>query len=149
MGYLVAQGQGALERAAAKVQVTVFGTEVLTAVALFLDGEGRRYALVEDGDGFQFDFDVSGGHLGVLGAAFHHFAGCLDHVFTAQGGGGLHQGGGGIGLYHQLGDAIAVTQVDECHAAQFTGLLHPSCQRYLLAFVLNAEFPASVCSVHM
>ena len=58
-------------------------------------------------------------------------------------------GGGGIGLHYQLGDAVTVAKVYEGHSAQFTGFLNPSGQGYFLAFVLNAELPAGVCSVHM
>ena len=149
MGHFVPKGQGALERSPAEVQVTVFHAEVLAAVGFFLDGEGRGDALVQDIDGRYFDLDVAGGHLGVLGLAFHHFAGGLDHEFAAQGRGRFHQGGGRIGLYHQLGDAVAVAKVDEGHAAQFTGFLDPTGERYLLPFVFQAELSACVRSVHI
>ena len=48
MGNLVPESQRPLERTAPEVQVTVLHTEVLTAVTLFLNGEGRGDALVED-----------------------------------------------------------------------------------------------------
>ncbi len=148
VGHPVTEGQGALQRAAAQVQVAVFGTEVLAAVTLFLDGEGRSNALVQDGDGAQFNLDVTGGHLGVLGLALHHLAFGLNHEFAAQGSGHFHQGSRGVRLHYQLGNSITVTQVHEGHAAQLTGFLDPSRQRHLLSFVLDAELPARVCSVH-
>ena len=148
MSHFVTQGQGALQRTAAQVQVTVFGAEVFAAVALLLNGEGRSHALVQDMDGRYLDFDVTGGHLGVFRLTFNHFSLHLNHEFTAQGGGHIHQGSGSVGLHDQLGDAVTVTEVDKGHAAQFAGFLYPSGKGHLLPFVLNAELSACVCSVH-
>ena len=146
---LVTQHQRVLQRIAAQVQVPVFHADILSAVALVFDGEGRGDALVEDVDGVHLDFDVARIHLRVLALALQDFAGSLDDEFPSQRSGGFHQLGGGVGLHHQLRDAIAVAQVDEGHSSQFTGLLDPSGQRYLPAFVRNAEFPACVCTVHI
>ena len=41
MGHPVPQGKGALERAAPEVEIPEFRPDVLTAVALILDGERR------------------------------------------------------------------------------------------------------------
>ena len=146
---LVTQHQRVLQRIAAQVQVPVFHADILSAVALVFDGEGRGDALVEDVDGVHLDFDVARIHLRVLALALQDFAGSLDDKFPSQRSGGFHQLGGGVGLHHQLRDAIAVAQVDEGHSSQFAGLLDPSGQRYLPAFVRNAEFPACVCTVHI
>ena len=64
------------------------------ADALFLDGEGRRNARVQDGDGFQFNLNITGGHLRVLGLTLHHLAFGLNHEFTAQGSGHFHRAAG-------------------------------------------------------
>ena len=149
MGHFVPKRQGALQRTAAQVQVTVFHAEVLSAVTFFLYGEGRGDALVEDIDTFKFNLDVSGGHLGVFGLALNHFTGCLDYEFTAEGRGCFHKFCGGIGLNYKLGDAVAVTEVNEGHAAKLAGFLDPSGEGYLLPFVFYAELPARVCSVHI
>ena len=134
--------------AATEVQIAVFHPQVVTAVGLVLNGEGRSHGLVQNVDGRHLDLDVAGGNLIVLGRALDDFADGLDHEFTAEGGRGLHQVGGSIGLDDELRDAIAVPEVDERHAAQFAGFLDPSGERHLLPFVADAEFSASVCTVH-
>ncbi len=73
----------------------------------------------------------------------------LDHEFTAEGGGGVHQVGGRVGLHDKLGDAVTVPEVDEGHAAQFAGFLDPSGERHALSLVADAEFSASVCTIHI
>ena len=66
MGEPVAKGQGLLERVSPEVQITELGSDVLAAVALVFDCEGRGHGLVENIDGLNFYLDFSGGHLGVL-----------------------------------------------------------------------------------
>ena len=149
MGEAVAECQGPLERGTAEVEVTVFRAEVLTAVGSLLDGERRGDGLVEDVDGLHLDLHVAGGHLRVLAFAFEDFAGHLDHEFTSEFGCGGDEFRSRIGLHHELGDAIAVAEVDEGHTSEFAGFLNPSREGHFLTFVGDAEFAAGVRSVHI
>ncbi len=145
----VAQRQGALEGRTAQVEVAVLGAQVLAAVALLFDGEGRDGRFVQDADGGELDLDLARGHLGILALALEHLARGLDHEFTAQGSGGLDERGVGVRLHHQLRDAVAVAQVDEGHASEFAGFLHPSRESDCLSFVGETQLAASVGSVHI
>ena len=140
--------QGLLQRIAPEVEITVFCAQVLAAVALVFDREGRGEALVEDVDAGYADFYVTGRHLGVLAAALDNFALHLDHIFASEGGCSFHKLGGSVRFHNQLGNAVAVAQVDECHAAEFTGALHPPGKGHSLSYITNAEFSAGIRSVH-
>ena len=131
----VAKRQGPLQGRTAKVEVAVLGAQVFASVALLLNGERRYGCLVEYIDTVDFDFYFSGGHLGVLALTFEHLADDLYYIFPSERRGRLHQFRGGIGLNHQLGDTVTVAQVDEGHASEFTGFLHPSRQGYFFTFV--------------
>ena len=145
----MAQSEGALQGRAAQVEVAVFRPQVLASVALLLDGEGRGDGFIQDADGGEFDLDLAGGHLRILALALEHLARGLDHEFTAQAGGGLDQRRVGVRLHDQLRDAVAVAQVDEGHAAEFAGFLHPSREGDCLSFVGETQLAASVGSVHI
>ena len=145
----MADSQGLLERAAAEIQVAVLCTDILTAVAFVFDGERWGHGLVQYVYASDLDLDVAGRHLGVLALAFDHFSDGLDDIFSAEGGGGCNQLWVGVSLNDELGDAIAVAQVYECHSSEFPRPLHPSCEGDFLADVSDAELSASVGSVHM
>ena len=148
MGNPVTQFQRPFEGSAAQVEIAVFCTDVFAAVALLFNGEGRGERFVEDIDGFETDFDVSGVDFGVLAGAFDHCSRRLNHEFAPEGGGGFHQCGVGISLHHELCDSITVAKVNEGHASEFTAALHPSGQRHLFSNITYAEFSAGIASVH-
>ena len=149
MGKLVPQRQRLLERIPSQIQITVLGAEILAAVALVLDRERRGDGLVEDVDRLKFDLNVTCVHPGVPALTLDYLTGGLDDIFTAQRGRCLHQSCVCVRLKHELRDAIAVTQVNESHSAELPGPLHPTGKGHLLPDILNAEFPACVCSVHI
>ena len=103
VGEAVPQGEGALERRTAKVEVAVFRTQVLTAVADFLDRERRGHGLVEHIDAFEPYLDVAGGHLGVLAGPFDNLSDSLDYIFASEAAGGLDKRMVSVGLDHKLG----------------------------------------------
>ena len=120
MRYSVPKFEGLLQRIASKVEIAILRTQVLAAVALVFDREGRGETFVEDIYFGNADFNVAGRHFCVFAAALHHFALRLDYEFTPQGGRGFHQFGGSIGFDHQLGNPVTVAQVYESHSAEFT-----------------------------
>ena len=149
VGNVVAQLEGPLQRGASEVQVAVLCTQVLAAVAVLLDGERRGHRPVEYFYGLEGYLDVARRDLAVLVLPFHYGAGGLYHKLPAQRGCAFLESGVCRALDHELGDSIAVAQVNECHSSQFAGLLYPAGQGHLAAGVFNAEFSASVCSVHI
>ena len=146
MSDLVTEHKRVLERVSSEVEVSVFGSDVITAVAFVFDGERRRYGLVQDIDRTEFDLDFAGIHLGVLALTLDYFAFCLDDEFASERVGHLNQFCRSIGAYHQLGYTISVAKVNECHSSEFSGSLDPSGKNYFLACVCESELTASVCS---
>ena len=131
----VPQLQGLLKRVAPKVEVAVLGTEILAAVGVVLDGEGRSEAGVEDVYGVELYLNVARGHFGILAGTLHHGADCLDHELAAEAVRRIHELCRGVRLNHQLRDAVAVAKVDEGHTAQLARALYPTCQCYFLSCV--------------
>ena len=49
---------------------------------------------------------------------------------------------------YKLCNTIAITQVDKCHTAEFTGALDPPGEGHSLSNITNAELSAGIRSVH-
>ena len=145
----MAQRKGALEGRTAQVEVAVLGPQVLAAVALLLDGEGRDGRFVQNADGAEFDLNVAGGHLGILALALEHLARGLDHEFAAQPGHGLADCGFGAVIDAELRDAVTVADVHETHTAHPAAFLYPSRQGHGLTHVAETKFTTSMCPVHI
>ena len=143
------QSQSLLQGVPPKIQIPVLGSDVLTSVALVLNGEGRGHGFVENIDGLKFDLDVSGGHLGVFALALKNLSDGLDHELSSEGCGGLDKGRISVGLNHQLGDAITVAEVYESHSSEFPRPLNPTGQGHFLSYVGDTKLAASVVSVHI
>ena len=141
---LVTELEGLLKRIPAKVEIAIFRTEFLAAVAFILDGERRGVGLIEHLDSAKADFNVSGRHLRVFALALYNSSGHLKHPLTAYGRGCLDKLCGSRSVNHELGDAITVTQVDEGHSAKFPGFLNPSGKSNDLAGIFYAELSASM-----
>ena len=145
---LVPQFESLAQRVAAKVEVAVFRTEFLSAVADILNRERRGLCLVQDLEFSNFDFYVSGRHLGVLAGTLYDLSGGLYHEFPSERSGCLHEFSF-RGVDDQLGDAVAVAQVYESHTSEFAAFLHPPGESDGFACIFYAELSASMCSVHI
>ena len=145
----VAQLEVGTHIGAAQVEVAVFHAQVVAAVGMFLNGEGRHFGGIEDKELRDEDFDVAGGQFAVFGEALGHGAGHLDDIFASQSVGLFAERCVGFLVEYELRDAIAVAQVDKRHAAHFAAALHPSGQGDLPAYVLDAQFAAGVCPIHI
>ena len=148
MRNLVPEFESLAQRVAAQVEVAVFRTEFLSAVADILNRERRGLCLVQDLEFSNFDFYVSGRHLGVLAGTLDDLSRGLHHEFTSEGSGCLHKFPF-RGIHNQLGDTVAVAQVDECHTSEFATFLHPPGESDGFACIFYAELSASMCSVHI
>ena len=148
MRNLVPEFESLAQRVAAQVKVAVFRTEFLTSVADILDGERRGLGLVQDLECCHFDFYVSGRHLGVLAGTLYDLSGGLYHEFPSERSGCLHKFSF-RGVDDQLGDAVAVAQVNESHTSEFAAFLHPPGESDGFACIFYAELSASMCSVHI
>ena len=109
-----------------KVQIAILHTQVVAAVGLFLDGEGRRLCLVQHVQFAPDDFYVARRQVLVLRLALAYLANNLDDPLTAHTVGTLTEDAVLRFVEHQLCDAIAVAQVGKGHAAHLSGALHPS-----------------------
>ena len=136
-GKLVAEFKVAAHGAAADVQIAVLHAQVIAAIGIFFNGEGRRVGGVEHGEFAHIDFDVACGHLVVLGVAFGHHTFHLQDVFASQFVGALAKGGVSFFVEYELGDAVSVAQVDKGHTTHFAATLHPACKGNALANVRN------------
>lgn len=126
----VPQDQRSLQRRPAQVEVAVFHTQVVAAVRLLLDREGRNVRAVEDHERIGRDLDLARGQLGILRLAFDDAARHLQDEFAAQFGGRPAGLFGRVLLDDDLRQAVAVAQVDEGHGAQVAHLLHPAGERH-------------------
>ena len=126
--YLGAQQQVVLDRIAPDVEVAVTHPQVFAAVRFVLDGKGRQVAGVEHLEAFDHQFHFAGGIVRVFRGAFDDRTFGLYDVFPAQFFGGFQQSGSRLFVESQLGDAVAVAQVDEYHLSQVAQVLHPTCQ---------------------
>jgi len=113
---------------APQVDVAVLQTRVLTHVDVLFHGERRRLAGIEDEQLFGDDFDFAGCDVQVdgVGGALLDDALDGDDVFRAKLLGASVQGGIGVGAEDDLGDAFAVAQVNEDHAAEIAAAVHPA-----------------------
>ena len=134
---------------AAQVEIAVLHTEVIAAVCFVLNSERRCGRLVKDVHLFYSDFYLSGRHLGVLRTSFCHYAGHLKHIFAPEMVGRLAEFRVGLLIEHKLGQAVAVTKIDECHSPHFPYALHPSRQCHGLPEIGHAQLAAIVISVHI
>ena len=146
---LMAQFQVAAHHFAAQVEIAVLHAQFVAAVGVLLDGERRHVRGVEHGERGHGDFNVARRHLVVLRIAFAYGADHLDHVFAPEFVGLCAKFGVGLFVKHELRDAVAVAQVDKCHAAHLAHALHPAGKRHAFADIIYTEFSASFCSVHI
>ena len=147
-GDLGPEAEVALQGLPADVQVAVLEAKVVAPVGIRLDGKGRGLGAVQHLQGSHLDLDVAGGAVGVLVAPLLHGAGHLDDELAPQLAGMLTEGGVGVHVEHQLGDAIAIAQVDEGEATQVAADLHPSAEGDGAVEVGQAQGATVVCSVH-
>ena len=137
-GHAVAQLEVAAHGIATDVEVAVTHADVVAAVAFVFNCEGRNFAGIEYVELVGDDFDVAGRELRVLGSALSHFATDLYHKFTAEVVGGVVESAVVLGVEHHLSDAVAVAEVDKCHAAHFAYALYPAGESHFAAGVGEA-----------
>ena len=147
MRNLVTKHEGILERVSSQIQISVFRSDVITSVALVLDGERRGNRLVQDMDCIEFNLDLTCIHLRVLALTLDNLALYLNDEFTSERVCSLDQFSRCVCTYDQLSNSVAVTEVNESHSAQFSGSLHPTGKHHFFAGVSQTELAASVCSV--
>jgi hypothetical protein len=117
MSDLVTDLESLLKRISTKVKITVLCSELLTAVAIVLDSERRSVCLVEDIDFSEADLNVTGRHLRVLALALDHLTGNLKYPLATKAGSCLEKSSVSVSVNYELSDAIAVTEVNECHTS--------------------------------
>ena len=115
----MAQLQIGLDAGPAQIQIAVFEADLLTGVDIVFDEKRRRRRHIEYPQLVAIDLDFAGGQFGIdhaFGAGFD-LALDGDDVFAAQLIGFLVRSEIVLGVEYDLGDAIAVAEVDKDHAA--------------------------------
>ena len=102
--------------------------------------------LIENPDLLGDNLDFAGGNGGIDGIGGTQLDQALDgdHVFGGEQFGLGVNLGGRVGVENDLGDPIAVAEVDEVDAAQIAPAVHPAHQKRAFTRVGGAEFPAGV-----
>ena len=126
----VAHRQVTLHPRAAQVEIAIAQPNVLVGLFVGRDDERRRLRAVEDDQLPDRDFHLAGRKARILragGAALHQPA-HLDHELAAQlfsRRKGQRRRIVGVGVEDELGEAVAVTQVDEDQPAVIAPPMHP------------------------
>ena len=94
------------------------------------------------------DFDVARWHTAVFGFTLPHGTFHLDDKLATELAGLRAELRVGVHAEGQLGQAVAVPKVHKRHPAEVAGSLHPSAERDVGAGMVEAEFSASVRSMH-
>ena len=131
----------------ADVEVAVLEAQVLAGLDVVLDLERGRLGGVEHLDLGAEHLDLAGCEVGVGLAldAMAHLALDEDRPLGTHGlGGGEHLGRAQVGVEEDLGEALAVAQVDEDQAAEISTGTDPSGKRDCLADVLCTQLTAGV-----
>ena len=130
----------------AQIHVAVLQARVFGDVHLVFHGEGRRSRIVQDPYAAGDDFDFARGHLRVDRgrAAQLGLPGHRDHVFGTHLFGAAVNTGVHVFVEHHLGDALAVPQVHEHHAAMVAAAMHPAHQDNVFARVRGAQRAAGI-----
>ena len=137
-----AQAQIALHERAAQIHIAILQPDVVMHL-LVIQLKGRRFGLVQDLDRVPEHLHLAGWPVGVgraLGPKPEPAAD-PDHVFIAHRIGDL-EGFRPVRVKHDLGDALAIAQIDEDHAAMIPAPMYPAAQPDFLIDMSAVEFPA-------
>jgi len=131
----------------AQVDHTILESHILVDV-LVVELKRRGQRRVENLDGLGQHLDLAGPEIGVHRTfrPWPHFAFDADDEFIAQTI-GMREGVGRVGIAHHLHEALAISQVDEDHAAMVTPAMHPSEQRHSLAEIPLVD-QSTIVSAH-
>ena len=143
---LVAQAQAAGHLWSSQIQVAILQPEQLVGLDPVLDHERRRLRTVEHLHGRYRDLHGSGHEIGVrhaLGTLAHDAHDPHDPLAAKLLRRGVRRGSV-LRMEHDLHHALAITQVEERHAAVVATVGDPAAQRHLLAGMRQAELAAGV-----
>ena len=131
-----------------QVQVAVLHPQVIPAICLIFDGEGRRNSRIEDIQFGNNQFDIARRQMRVLARALAHRARYLYHIFAPQLIRLFAEFSIILLIENKLGDAVAVAQIYERHSTHLARLLNPPGQGYNKPFIGQPQVSTSSCSIH-
>ena len=147
-GDLVPSADVAVQALAAEVEVTVFHPQILIG-KLAVELEGQHVGFVQDGESGGDDLHLARADFAIFRAfeAGGHFALNLEDIFVTQ----VVTFGGELRVLFRtednLGEALAVAEVDEDDATVVACRIHPSAELDALPDVGLADFVAMVGAV--
>ena len=144
--YSITQFKISLYGISSQIQITVFHPQIITTIGIILDGEGRHGRLVEDVKRSYFNLDFSSGYIHILVRPLNNLAFGLQNKFPSKR--LLVQLFIQVFIEYQLGDTIAVAQVNKSDGAKFSNGLYPSSQGYLVSDMRCSQLPTGMRSEH-
>ncbi|MND53203.1 hypothetical protein D3C80_442350 [compost metagenome] len=133
----------------AQVDEAITQTGFLAHIGVLVQREGRGLGLVQHFQLVAQHLDAARGHVRVdrTGRTLAHLADDLDHVLAA------HTVGAGEGLFavrveHHLGQAFAVTDIEENDPAVVTATVYPTAEGDFLAIQALVQLAAIVAAHH-
>ena len=109
-----------------KVEITIFHTDIITAIRIILNGEWRCQTLAEDIQFFHQNLDITCRHLRVLALTLTHLTFDLNTELTAQFVGAFTELCIVSLIENELRQSITIAKVDEGHSTHLTTTLYPS-----------------------
>ena len=133
-----AEQQVALHGVAAQVEVAIFHTQVVAAVGIILNGKRWCFGCIQHLEARYANFYVAGFTIRVFAGPFAHGTAGLNDEFAAEFACAFAQFGIVVHIEHQLGNAVAVAQVDEGKAAQVAADGYPAGQGHFFIDIRKA-----------
>ncbi len=127
-----------------QVQIAVFQAEILFDVGLILNGKRRGFALCENAQLRDIDFNIAGRKIRIFRRALPHCAARRQNKLRTRGKRLLKNFTVGFVPERKLNNSRAVTQIDKDQLAQVALPLHPAADGHFPAAVRRAQLPAVI-----
>ncbi len=127
LGDAMALAQVARDARAAQIEITIAEPEILVA-RIGVERERENVGAIQNAQMLRQQFDVTGGQLWILcaGNSRRHFAFHFDHIFVTESMGNGRQFRIFFRTKNDLGQSLAIAQIDENDATMIAPDMHPA-----------------------
>ncbi len=132
-----------------KIEIAILHTDIVPAIALVLNCEGRCETLVQHIKLGYVNLYLTCWQIYILAIAFCHHTGGLHNVLTTQLLSLLLQPSRTVLIKGQLSNTIAVAQIDKSQRSQVVNTLHPTSQGNSLTYISQTQLTTRIRSVHI